>query len=138
MGHDHRHCPEWLHNELLNWSRWCWQGPYPHPLPPGHCYSIEHQYVGHRLEGETEGDPVPTRNPEPNAARAMLVDAVWKRMVGAPRFVLRAEYPQRWSSGRAEHGQVGAARRLKMSLRDYEAALAVAIGRVWAAMEGTL
>ncbi len=134
QGRDYRHYPDWIHQELLNWSRWCWQGPYPHPLRPSHCYSVEHQYVGHHLEEEEESEPIPARPLAPIAARAMMVDAAWQRMVGAPRLVLRAEYPQRWSSGRIEHGQIGAARRLHMRLAEYEAALSVAIGRVWDAL----
>ena len=131
--HDFRHYPEWLHHELLNWARWCWLGPYPHPLPPGHCYSIEHQYVGHHLEEEDESEP-PTVKQLLFTDRAMKVDAVWRQMVGAPRIVLRAEYPLRYESGRVEFGQKGAARGLHMPLHEYRRALGVAIDLVWEAM----
>ena len=128
---DYRKFPDWIHHELQNWARWCWLGATPVPMSPGHCGSIESQYVRVNDENSSDGArPIP-----PNEDRARRVDEVWRRLPDAPRLVLRAEYPQRWSSGRVEHGQAGAARRLHMSLRQYEEALAVAIGRVWEAME---
>jgi hypothetical protein len=129
---DLRHFPEWLHYELLNWSRWCWQGAWPHPLPPSICGSAERDYTRFRADSSSDdARPIP-----PNASRALIVDGVWHGLPPAPRQVLRAEYPQYHASGRAELGRCGAARRLRMSLRDYEAALGVAASRVWDALEG--
>lgn len=129
---DFRSWPQWLHSELLNWSRWCWLGPYPHPLPPSHCSSYEHNYipVGNADERvEEERRPIP-----PNETNALIADRVWRAMPPIPKLVLRVEYPSRhdypW-----EFGTVGVARKLKMPVRDYEAARAEAIGRMWAAFE---
>ena len=131
-GRDLRHFPEWLHHELLNWSRWCWLGAWPHPLPPSHCGSAERDYTRFRVDAcPDEPRPIP-----PIESRALIVDDVWRRLPQAPKQVLRAEYPQYHESGRAELGRVGAARRMGLRLGDYEAALCVAIGRVWDAFEG--
>ena len=129
---DLRHFPEWLHYELLNWSRWCWQGAWPHPLPPSQCGSAERDYIRFRVDDcSDEPRPIP-----PNASRALIVDGVWHGLANEPRQVLRAEDPQYHASGRAEFGRVGAARRMGLRLRDYEAALAVGVGRVWDAFGG--
>ncbi len=135
---DFRHYPEWLHHELLNWSRWCWLGAYPHPLPPSHCYSIEHQFAGWRLPEGADVAPLPEKLPAPIEARARIVNDAWSALPDLPRMVLRAEYPQRRESGRLEYGQAGAARRLHIRLSEYEGALVMAIGRVWTALEGDL
>ena len=130
-GRDLRHFPEWLHHELLNWSRWCWRGPWPHPLPPVCCGSAERDYMRFRVENSCdEARPIPA-----NASRASVVDAVWRNLPDVPKRVLRAEYPQYHGSGRAEFGRVGAARRMRMRLHDYDAALCVAADRVWNAFE---
>ena len=129
---DLRRFPEWLHHELLNWSRWCWLGPWPHPLPPSQCGSVERDYTRFRADGSADdARPIP-----PNESRALIVDGVWRDLPPAPRQVLRAEYPQYHDSGRAEFGRVGAARRMRMCLREYEDALCIAAGRVWDTFEG--
>ena len=130
--HDLRRFPDWLHHELLNWSRWCWLGAWPHPLPPSHCGSVERDYTRFGVDGSADdARPIP-----PNESRALIVNGVWRDLPAAPRQVLRAESPQYHESGRAEFGRVGAARRMRMCLREYEAALCVAAGRVWEAFEG--
>jgi hypothetical protein len=126
--------PQWLHAELLNWSRWCWQGPWPHPLPPSVCASVERDYIP---AGNAEERVAAERKPiPPNERHAQIVDSVWKRMADAPRRVLRAEYPQRFESGRMEFGRIGAAKGLGMGVVEYERQLIVAIGQVWDAFEG--
>ncbi len=129
IGRDLNNFPRWLHYELLNWSHWCWLGPYPQPIPPRQCGSAERKYLRPRADSD---DPRPT---PPNTAHAIIVDGVWQRLPQIPKQVLRAEYPQYHESGRAEFGRVGAARRLGLWLRDYEAALGQAVGRVWEAFE---
>ncbi len=132
MPRDYRHYPAWLHRELVNWSRWCWSGGWPHPLPPDHCASLEGEYIAPPYFEDEAPPPKPAPiNPE----TARVVDGVWYRMPDGPRLVLRDEYPMYGQSGRAEFGKVGAARRLKMSLKLYEDNLVVAIGRVWTALE---
>lgn len=130
--HDLSNYPHWLHMELLNWSRWCWSGAWPHPMPPNQCASFEHNYKRTNEENTTDdARPIP-----PNVDRALIVDKVWRELPDMPRRALRAEYPQFHESGRAEHGRVGAARRMGIRLREYEAALFLAIDRIWKTFEG--
>lgn len=133
---DYRSYPDWVHHELMNWSRWCWLGPWPHPLPMQTCASIEREYTRYRLPEYGEDESPPPPRIEPNEINAQIVDRVWKALTPGPHFVLRAEYPQRMESGRLEFGKLGAARRLGMSLAEYEAHLVTAVGRVLEAFEG--
>lgn len=130
---DLRTYPTWVHEELMNWSRWCWRGAYPHPLPHTACGSVERNYQRISEEATAENArPIP-----PNEAYARIVQAAWEAMPHLPRQVLRAEYPQRHESGRVEHGRNGAAVRLQISLEQYEAALSVASYKVMKAFEAT-
>ncbi len=104
----------------------------PGPVDPGHCGSIEHTYIRRNDENTSDGArPIP-----PNEHRARIVQEVWCRLPIMPHLVLRAEYPQRFASGRYHHGQIGAARRLHISIADYERHLMAAFGRVWDRFEG--
>lgn len=124
--------PDKIHDELLNWSRWCWSGNWPHPLPKTRCGSAEGDYTSppYWEPFGKEEVPDPPRI-KPNARNAERVQAVWERWpVASPaRQVLKAEYPGRDASGRREFGRDVAARRLNMTIRQYETALA------WAAKE---
>lgn len=123
--------PSWVHDELMNWSRWCWRGAYPHPMPATSCGSIEKNYQRISEDGTVENArPIP-----PNAAHAQIVQTVWDALAKLPQQVLRAEYPQRYESGRFEHGRRGAAQRLQISLDEYEAALSVASYKIMIAFE---
>jgi hypothetical protein len=131
---DLQNYPGWLHHELMNWSRWCWLGAYPHPLPSNRCASIEREYIpvgNAEKRVEAERKPIP-----PNEINADLVQRVWRKMDDGPRLVLRAEYPQRNASGRQEFGRIGAARCLHMCVAEYERHLCTAIGLVWDVFEG--
>ena len=119
---------DWLHQELLNWARWCWSGGWPHPIPPDHCASLEGQYQAPPWEDEPESV---RKMPEPNAERARIVEKVWSRLPDGPRFVLRWEYPCWWWQVEVHR----AARTLRMSVTHYEGNLLVAIGRVRKAFE---
>lgn len=108
---------DWVHHELMNWARWCWLGPLPHPLPPDHAMSLEGNYIPPAEWGEeviTEAKPIP-----PNADNAKKVQAVFDSATEAERQVMRAEYPQ--------HGlyesRFQAARSFGMSKRYYLMAL---------------
>ena len=119
--------PDAAHHELMNWARYCWEGPFPHPLPPTHCYSFEHNYLAPSDLGSNDA-------PEPrimaNSTNALRVQRVFVLLPVVQRLVLRAEYPQRHSSGRAEFGIVGASRRLHISSSEYEYALHAAASKV--------
>jgi hypothetical protein len=100
--------PNEVHHELLNWSRWCWTGAWPHP----------------GMVPILEDDEAPRLAP-PHEASARVVQAAWDGMHVEARLVLRAEYPGRSGEGRA----VDAAR-LGMSLQRYEDVLAWAARRI--------
>ena len=116
--------PEWVHFELINWSRFCWEGSYPHPLPPRHCTSIECRYLAPSVSEENESTEPPYILA--NAHNAMRVQNVFIGLPETQRLVLIAEYPKRRESGRADHGTVGAARRLRIRVAEYEYALSCA------------
>lgn len=120
--------PDWLRHEMENWSRWCWRGAYPHPLPPKHCASPEWQYERIREEGEIESvdsKPIPV-----NEVHAQIVQGVYEALPTLQAQVLRAEYPQRRSSSVQKRLIV------QMGKSAYESALNVALFRVMVAFEG--
>ena len=116
--------PDRIHKELLNWSRWCWLGPWPHPLPPTSCASAERAYrAPPECNDEVAGTPPPPPI-QPNERNALRVQAVWDGLHDKPRLVLKAEYPAH------EGPRIEAARRLRMTLGEYETHLRYAVGRV--------
>ena len=120
---------DYAHGKCINWSRWCWQGEYPHPLPSTKCGSAESDF---HAKWHLEMAPDEPPRIRPDARYAMIVQALWESWpVASPaRQVLKAEYPGRDNSGRREGGREVAARRLHMTLRNYETALAWASGKV--------
>lgn len=119
--------PDWLHSELMNWATWAWSGEYPHPLPKRFAMSAE----GHYLSPSDLGDEPEQPRLRPNVERARLVEMVYQqRLTDRERFVLAAEYPRRYVTGRAKHGRGFAARRLKISLVQYEESLRIAARQV--------
>lgn len=119
--------PDIAHFELMNWSRFCWEGTYPHPLPANHCYSFEHNYLA---PSDMGNEDAPAPRILANARNAMRVQSVYIALPLIQRLVLRAEYPQRHESGRAAYGKVGAARKLHISLSEYEYSLLSAVAKV--------
>ncbi|TAL90923.1 MAG: hypothetical protein EPN62_00885 [Candidimonas sp.] len=83
--------PAWVEMEMWNWSRWCWDGPWPHPLPSTVCASMEHRYVPVHLGT----DEPPARKTPINHERALVVESVYKKLPLAEQRVLQAEYPRR-------------------------------------------
>jgi hypothetical protein len=119
--------PDAVHEELLNWSRWCWLGAWPHPLPPTHCGSLESQY---RAPPDWNPDDAPEAPYiRPNERNARRVQEVYNLLPGPQRQVLKAEYPGRSTSGRTE-GKATAAARLGMPEWAYDRHLQAAINRV--------
>jgi hypothetical protein len=115
-----------MHEELVNWSRWCWQGEWPHPLPSTLCGSAERSFHEQWHLGMEPPEPAPIR---PNERHARQVQVVWERLHQQARLVLKAEYPARYQSGRMESRDV-AARRLGLTLAQYETALFYAVRKV--------
>ena len=119
--------PDIAYFELCNWSRYCWEASYPHPLPSTHCRSFEHHYIA---PSDMSNDDKPEQKPYANAQRAMRVQNVFTVLPTTQRFVLIAEFPKSNTSGRVDHGMIGAARRLHISLAEYEYALSAAVEKV--------
>jgi hypothetical protein len=124
--------PDRIHEELLNWSRWCWQGQWPHPLPATQCGSLESQY---RAPPDWNPDDAPLQTlPRPNERNAKRVQAVYDKLLDEcemAALVLKAEYP-----GRAERGnRTVAAHKLGLTVPLYDAWFQVAVNRVEAAFE---
>lgn len=117
---------KWLDFELRNWSRWCWIGSYPHPLPPRTCGSLEGDYI----PPPWDGMDLIVRPPPPNEVNANLVDKVWRNLPENPKKVLRMEYPQRHLWEGAISGHRAAARLVGLSYRKYMDVLVVAVDRV--------
>lgn len=95
--------PDAVHEELRNWSDWCWLGEFPHPMPPDHCGSLEGQYrapPNWNPDDAMEAPPPPRIRP--NGIRAQIVQAAYKGMEEPMRQVLKAEYPGRRDSGRSK------------------------------------
>ena len=125
--------PDKVHEELLNWSRWCWMGEWPHPLPSDHCGSLESQY---RAPPEWDMDlaEAPQTYTRPNERNARKVQAVFDQLPELERFVLLAEYPQRGRSGRNISKQL-AADGIGVSVQGYDWHLQSAAQKVAMAFE---
>ena len=126
----YRKFPDWVHWELLNWSRWSWEGSYPHPLPSQSCGSVEGEYQTPNYDSEQ----IEVKRVKANAQNAQLVDRVWRDLPEQQRMVLAVEYPRKhdydWEQGRS-----GVARKLKMRLSEYEDAFFSAVEKVWREFE---
>lgn len=121
--------PDKIHEELLNWSRWCNLGPWPHPLPSNQCGSLEGDYRSPVWEAiDMEEAPPPPRI-RPNERNARKVQEAWESLEGFPRLSLKAEYPSRLP----EEGRIERAARLSLTVQQYENHLQIAVNRVEAA-----
>jgi hypothetical protein len=131
--------PDKIHDELLNWSRWCNLGAWPHPLPRTQCGSFEGNYRVPEWEAlEMEEAPPPPKI-RPNERHARRVQEAWEAMADRDmhgglvrvwncRLVLKAEYPGN------DHGHRSArAAALGMTISQYEFELQSAVNRVEAA-----
>ena len=108
---------DWIHHELLNWGRWCHQGPWPHPIPPDHAASLEGRYIAPIIE---DADAVQPRPVPPNQQRAEIVHRVYlERLTTRERWALVYRYVK----PTAERIVL---RRLRITARDYDVALMAA------------
>ena len=83
--------PSWCHQELINWSRWCWEGETPVPIPQSTCASYEKHY----RPTEWESDPDDRGRTYVNQEMARHVDIIWRSLPTTSRLIIRAAYPQR-------------------------------------------
>ena len=120
--------PDHIHEELMNWTRWCWLGEWPHPMPPNHCGSLESQY---RAPPEWDMDlaEMPQSYIRPNERNARKVQAVYEVLPEPEKSVLKAEYPGRHTSGRSK-GKSVAATRIGLSVAGYDESLQTAVAKV--------
>jgi hypothetical protein len=120
--------PDKIHDELLNWSRWCNLGAWPHPLPRTQCGSFEGNYrVAHWEELDEEEAPPPPKI-RPNERHARRVQEAWEKLEGFPRLALKSEYP-----GNDRGNRTDRAARLRLTVQQYENHLQIAVNRVEAA-----
>ena len=116
--------PDSVHHELLNWSRWCWTGEWPHPLPRTVCGSLE---SGYRSPPDWNPDDPPQPTPiQPNAINAKRVQAIYDGLGELGRKVLKAEYP----CHREHAGRQGAAFMIGISVSTYEHELRIATNKI--------
>lgn len=116
--------PDKIHDECLNWARWCWQGAWPHPLPDTQCGSAEGDYRAPPEWDMDLSELTRTSRIRPNERNARRVQEAWEGLTAKPRLVLRAEYPGR--DGRRSD----AAAALAMTISEYETHLQYAVLRV--------
>lgn len=117
--------PDWIHNELCNWSAWCRSGPMPGPQVPDHCESLEHRYIPPSIyAAEAEQEERVTRPPRPDAEKAQIVQHVYDfRLSARERHVLASIYVKRIE-------QAVTMRKLHITRGAYEAALTMAAKEV--------
>lgn len=121
--------PDKIHEELLNWSRWCNLGAWPHPLPRTQCGSLEGDYRPPVWEADGEEEAPPPARIRPNERHARRVQGAWESLEGLPRLALKAEYPSRLP----EDNRQGRADRMGITVQQYENHLQLAVNRVEAA-----
>lgn len=86
-----------VEDELWNWSRWCWQGEWPHPLPPTSCGSGERNFPSGI---DRESDEPPPRPPIlVHRDRALKIHGIYKRLHLVEQRVMQFEYPRRHELG---------------------------------------
>lgn len=115
--------PETVHQELLNWSRWCWMGEWPHPLPDTRCGSAERDF---HEEWHSEVSPDDPQRIRPNERHARVVQRVFESLEGYPRLTIKAEYPGNdMQSSRHQR-----AIKLGLTVQQYENNLQIGVSRV--------
>lgn len=84
--------PRWVEDELWNWSRWCWTGDWPHPLPPKTCASVERAFPS-GPDWENDDDD---RRPDPvHVDNAQRVDLVYQALSLIEQRIMQCEWPRR-------------------------------------------
>lgn len=121
--------PDKIHEELLNWSRWCHLGAWPHPLPRTQCGSLEGDYRPPVWEADGMEEAPPPSRIRPNERHAKKVQAVWALLGALDRVALKEEYPGR----REGESRQDRADRMQLSIQQYENCLQSAVNQVEAA-----
>ncbi len=123
--------PDHIHAELLNWSRWCWLGEWPHPLPSNHCGSLESQYRAPPLWDMDLAEAPPAPYIRPNDKNAQRVQEVYESLETADKLVLKTAYPSR----RDFDSKTEAAHHIGLGTSEYDSRLEIIIRKVGAVFE---
>lgn len=123
--------PDRIHQELMNWSRWCWLGQWPHPLPATQCGSAEGEYRAPPEWDVEISELERTSRIRPNERQARIVQGAWEKLDGFPRLTLKAEYPGNDHQGYRRDRATA----LGLTVQQYENNLQIAINAVEAAIE---
>lgn len=112
--------PDWVEQELHNWSRWCWLGDWPGPgRPPDdepYACSFPPAPGGH--DDEPVQIPVHIDN-------ARHVNQLYEALPLVEQRIVQAEYPRRREYGdmRMHERHAAAARKIGISVAYYRVAL---------------
>lgn len=120
--------PDKIHDECLNWARWCNLGAWPHPLPRTQCGSLEGDYRPPSWEVLDEEEAPPPPKIRPNERHARRVQEAWEKLEGFPRLALKSEYPGNDHGNRKDRAD-----RIGITVQQYENNLQIAVNRVEAA-----
>lgn len=84
--------PAWVYHQMWNWSAWCWDGPWPHPLPVMSCASVERRYRPPASRDEEERRPRQMIHIE----NALVVDEIYQSLPHVEQRIVQYEYPRRY------------------------------------------
>lgn len=121
--------PAFVVQELWNWSRWCWTGEWPHPMPPQACGSVERAYPsGQDREGDEPPRPIPVC-----VETARRVQILYDFLPLAEQRIMQEEFPRRHEYGdmKPHERQDAAARKIGISLAYYKVSLNHIKSLVW-------
>ena len=82
----------WIHHQMWNWSNWCWDGPWPHPLPVMYCGSAERYYRPPRADD----DENKTRVRKVNVENALIVNGIYESLPKVEQRIVQFEYCRRY------------------------------------------
>lgn len=124
--------PGWVQDEIWNWSRWCWLGDLPHPMPMTTCASGERAFPS-GIDRDDEEEAPPPRPVPVNHDRARRVDGIYRSLPLAEQRVIQAEYPRRNEYGdkRMHERHAEASRKIGIGVAYYRVALGSFKQAVW-------
>lgn len=124
--------PSWVQDEIWNWSRWCWLGDLPHPMPMTTCASGERAFPSGMDRDEEEEAP-PQRPVPVNHDRARRVEQIYQALPLIERRAIQAEYPRRNEYGEATKTErhTKAARNLAISVASFRDVIDRFKQKVW-------
>ncbi|MBV6304922.1 hypothetical protein KVP10_08480 [Candidimonas humi] len=82
----------WVYHRMWNWSAWCWDGAWPHPLPVISCGSAERRYRPPVSRDDEERLPKRAIHVE----HALMVDRIYQELPRVEQRIVQFEYPRRY------------------------------------------